>query len=83
MSVSSFETGEGSASPERTPHPPCLRQGTFSHKGRGDFPNLDFSYLISMSCLANKFDICARLHIGSKIKTHVLLDYGYSLRRRG
>ena len=34
MSVSSFETGEGSVFAERTPHPPCLRQGTFSHKGR-------------------------------------------------
>src|SRR5687767_14961825 len=34
MSGSSFETDERSASAERTPHPPCLRQGTFSHKGR-------------------------------------------------
>ena len=32
MSVSSFETGEGSVSAERTPHP-ALR-ATFSHKGR-------------------------------------------------
>src|SRR5215216_1408534 len=28
------EPDEGSLSAERTPHPPCLRQGTFSHKGR-------------------------------------------------
>jgi len=35
-----------------------------------------------MPCLANKFDSCTRLHIGSKIRTLCLLDYGYSLRRR-
>jgi hypothetical protein len=31
---SGSETDEGSASAERTPHPPSLRYGTFSHKGR-------------------------------------------------
>jgi hypothetical protein len=28
-------TDEGFASAERTPHPPSLREGTLSHKGRG------------------------------------------------
>src|SRR5262249_54086905 len=32
MSVSSFETGEGSVSAEKTPHP--APRATFSHKGR-------------------------------------------------
>src|ERR1700738_4618183 len=27
---------EGSASAERTPHPPSLREGTLSHTGRGE-----------------------------------------------
>ncbi|MBX9645448.1 MAG: hypothetical protein K2X57_00145, partial [Xanthobacteraceae bacterium] len=34
MSVSSFETGEGFFPRRQTPHPPSLREGTFSHKGR-------------------------------------------------
>ena len=34
MSVSSFETGEGLSPRIETPHPPSLREGTFSHKGR-------------------------------------------------
>src|SRR5258707_1120708 len=34
LTRSGSETDEGSVSAERTPHPPCLRQGTFSHKGR-------------------------------------------------
>ena len=50
-----------------------------SHKGRGDFPNLDFSYLISMSCRADKLDNYARLHIGSKIRTLCLLNAGHGL----
>jgi hypothetical protein len=56
---------------------------TRERQGRGNFPKLDFSYLISMPCLANKFDTCARLHIGNKIKTLCLLDHRDSLRRRG
>src|SRR5258705_7118039 len=32
---SGSETDEGSVSAERTPHPPTLRSGTFSHKGEG------------------------------------------------
>src|SRR6476659_1504543 len=31
---SSFETGEGFFPRRQTPHPPSLREGTFSHKGR-------------------------------------------------
>ena len=31
---SGSETDEGFVSAERTPHPPSLREGTFSHKGR-------------------------------------------------
>src|SRR5258705_12187820 len=31
---SGSETDEGAVSAERTPHPPSLREGTFSHKGR-------------------------------------------------
>jgi hypothetical protein len=57
---------EGSASAERTPHPSSLREATLSHKGRGDFSDLDFYLFISMPCLADKFENCARLHIGSK-----------------
>jgi hypothetical protein len=29
-------TDEGSVLVERTPHPPSLRSGTLSHKGRGE-----------------------------------------------
>ena len=34
------ETDKGSVSAERTPHPPPLRYGIFSHKGRREEPNL-------------------------------------------
>jgi hypothetical protein len=44
---------------------------TLSHKGRGDFSDLHFSYFISMPSLTSRLDIYARLHIGSKIGTIV------------
>jgi hypothetical protein len=41
----SSATDEGSASAERTPHPPSLRSGTLSHKGRGGSPPLPLEFV--------------------------------------
>jgi hypothetical protein len=55
--------------PRREPLTRLALLGTLSHKGRGNFPNLDISCSISMPYRAYKFDSCARLHIGSEIRT--------------
>jgi hypothetical protein len=54
----------------------------FSPCGRRDFSDFCFSCFASMSCLINKFEIYARLHIGSEIGTVVWSMKG-ELRRAG
>ncbi len=45
----------------------ALILATLSHKGSDNFSHLSFSYYISMAWAATKFEIYARLHIGSKM----------------
>src|SRR6476620_6436173 len=52
MSVSSFETGEGLSPRIETPHPPSLREGTFSHKGRRERPHRPLKFATRRSAVA-------------------------------
>src|SRR5688572_3060746 len=50
LTRSGSETDEGSVSAERTPHPPTLRFGTFSHKGRRETGSGYFPFAIRRQC---------------------------------
>ncbi len=60
MSVSSFETDEGSVSTQRTPHPPSLRSGTFSHKGRREGEPQSLNQPAALTSSANRCQISGR-----------------------
>ena len=68
MSVSSFETGEGLSPRIETPHPPSLREGTFSHKGRREGSVFECRYAFvagfgQMRSKGGQSEACLRNHL--------------------
>jgi hypothetical protein len=58
-----------------TPHPPSLREGTFSHKGREEFISEDFYHFVSKPYRAVAFADIVSLHIGSKNQSSIAVNH--------